>query len=426
MRSRGVGHAFVSDSEGEQEAATLTRRRLLFGGGAVVGAAAVGVGLEAANSGSSDAGAQPTDLPARQHSWQATLSLDQDGNPVAPRYDTLLFFDVIGHPTAAAAHKLEAALRVLERRFRWGPDGLLFTAGWGVPYFQQVLHTEPPIPAAEPLSASELPALDTHHLCLHLACDDQTPLAAVESALVHGAALDGADGPLDVSSVLAWRETRSGFVGAGLPAAHQNTGGIPTGRPVPPSAPLFMGFKSNLRKNQASEDAVTIGEGPFAGGTTMQVSYMQLRLEQWYGGMSERERVALMYAPQITPADVDRVTTDAKSDPQLLDQAIKHYGRVGHAQTSAQARVNGKPLILRRDFNTTDGGMAGLHFVSLQRTIADFVKSRQAMNASQARLENPAITPQINNGINEFIVVERRGNYILPPRARRSFPLLAA
>jgi hypothetical protein len=52
------------------------------------------------------------------------------------------------------------------------------------------------------------------------------------------------------------------------------------------------------------------------------------------------------------------------------------------------------------------------------------VVTRNAMNASGARLQNPAITDTANNGINEFISVLRRANYILPARAKRSFPLL--
>ena len=46
------------------------------------------------------------------------------------------------------------------------------------------------------------------------------------------------------------------------------------------------------------------------------------------------------------------------------------------------------------------------------------------MNATSAQLRNPAITDTVNNGINEFIFVVRRGNYIVPPRAARSFPLI--
>ncbi|MGO9883760.1 MAG: Tat pathway signal protein [Solirubrobacteraceae bacterium] len=413
----------------------LTRRKLLVGAASVAaGGAAIGIGLEQASGGGASEpqipdvalGSQPAGLPSRQHAWTATLAVDPQGDSVPPRFDRLLLFDVNGTPTPAHARLLEASLRTLERRYKWGPSGLLFTAGWGPSYFERLLRVGSPIPQAKGLSDFELPSIDDYHLCLHFACNDEQRLAAVEAALLHGERLPGADGPLSISTALTWRETRTGFVGDGLPAAHQNTGGIPSGDPVAPSAPLFMGFKSGLRKNQATEDAVTIPSGPFAGGTTMQVSYMRLRLDSWYDGLSYRERVARMYAPQVTPEQVKQFTTDAESDPNLLGQAINHYGVIGHAQTSARARRHGKPLIIRRDFNTVDGGQAGLHFVSVQRSIADFVTTRNAMNASNAQLQNPGITDTVNNGINEFMFVLKRANYILPTRADRSFPLLRA
>jgi hypothetical protein len=64
------------------------------------------------------------------------------------------------------------------------------------------------------------------------------------------------------------------------------------------------------------------------------------------------------------------------------------------------------------------------NFVSVQRTIEDFITTRNAMNASSAQLQNPSITDTVNNGINEFIFVAKRANYILPTRPNRSFPLL--
>jgi hypothetical protein len=421
----------VSESARRDKAGRLSRRRFILGATAVAaGGAAAGVAIERAGGSNSTPvtsvalGTQPAGLPERQHAWGATLSRDSYGNPIAPRFDRLLFFDVNGSPTPAHARLLEAALRTLERRYQLGPSGLLFTAGWGFDYFQRTLGVASPIPQAKGLSDFELPAIDDYDLCLHFACDDEQRLASVEAALIHGAPLAGTDGPLDISSALRWRETRTGFVGAGLPAEHQNVGGIPPGNPVTKSTPLYMGFKSGLLKNQATEDSVTIADGPFAGGTTMQVSYMRLRLDSWYQNLSDRERVARMYAPQVTPAQVNRFTTDAESDPNLVPQAISRYGVIGHAQTSALARRNGKPVIIRRDFNTADGGQAGVHFVSVQRSIEDFVKARNAMNASSAQLQNPAITDTVNNGINEFIFVLKRANYILPPRSQRSFPLL--
>jgi hypothetical protein len=409
----------------------LTRRRFLLGATAgAAGGAGAAVGLSGALSSEGKPvpliplGTQPAGLPARQHAWRPWLFSDAHGNPIAPSFDRLLLFDIDGAPTPAHVRVLEAALRTLERRFRWGPSGLLFTAGWSPGYFERALGVHPPIPYAHALSDFELPTIDDYDLCLHLACDDEERLAAIEAALIHGAPLAGADGPLEISSALRWRETRTGFTGPGLPAQRQNVGGIPPGHPVSKCAPLFMGFKSGLRRNQASEDDVTIRGGPFAGGTTMQVSYMRLRLDSWYQDLDQNQRVARMYAPQVTPEQVAHFTSDAESDPGLLGKAINRYGVIGHAQTSARARRNGKPLILRRDFDTADGGQAGLHFVSVQRTIEDFITTRNAMNATSAQLQNPAITDTVNNGINEFIIVLKRANYILPSRRQRSFPLL--
>ena len=403
----------------------VSRRRFLAGASAtVVAGAAVAGTADAAVGSAPGPGTEPNHLPARQHAWQSTLKTDRYGNAIPPRFDRLLFFDVAGSPTPAEALLLESRLRALERRFRWGPGGLLFTAGWGSTYFTQVLGIKSPIPRASRMSSFEKPRIDDYHLCLHLACDDEHRLAAVEAALVHGAPLAGVSGSMALAPALTWRETRTGFTGAGLPAAHQDVHGIPKDRPVSPSAPLFMGFKSSLRKNQATEDAVTIAHGAFAEGTTMAVSYMHLQLDHWYRGLSEEQRVARMYSPETTVAGVKRIRDEATGNPGKITQAIRRFGVIGHSQATALARKSGRPLILRRDFNTVDGGQAGLHFVSVQRSIDDFVVTRNAMNASGAHLENHKITATTNNGINGFIDVRRRANYMIPSRADRSFPLL--
>jgi deferrochelatase/peroxidase EfeB len=357
--------------------------------------------------------AQPAGLPLRQHAWEYTLARDDDGNAVAPRHDRLLMFNVNGTPNPGYARVLEAELRRLEQTYRWAPSGLLFTVGWSHAYFTRALGVSSPIPEARPLSDFELPGIDHYDCCIHLACDDGQRLAEVEALLV-----------TRLVKVLVWQETRTGFTGDGLPAANQDVGGIPPGDPVPLSAPLFMGFRSGLKRNQATEDYVTIPDGPFAGGTTQHVSHMRLDLGSWYGQLSYEERVTRMFAPQVSPAQEASFKTDAESDPAGFEQAVHKYSVIGHSQTSARARVDGKPIILRRDFDTVDGGQAGLHFVALQRTIEDFVKVRTAMNAASAQLQNPAITATANNGINAFIFVVRRANYILPVRESRSFPLL--
>ena len=211
----------------------LSRRRFLLGGAALAaGGAAVGGAVVEGGTSSPGVrqprlpdvalGVQRAGLPARQHAWDAVLRRDVHGNPVAPRFARLLFFDVRGMPTPAHAHILEAALRTLERRFEWGPRGLLIVAGWGPRYFAS-LPAASPVPAARGLSDFEEPTIDDYELCLHLASDDERRLAEVEAALLHGHRLAGADGPLSVAEALVWRETRTGFNrngSAGRPSAH--------------------------------------------------------------------------------------------------------------------------------------------------------------------------------------------------------------
>jgi hypothetical protein len=413
-----------------EAAVALTRRQLLTGAGAVAAAGiATTVAARRAVAAGPPAqvalGRQPAGLPVRQYGWSHSLRRDQYGNPLAPRFDRLLFFDVRGRATAAHAALLESRLRTLERRFGWGPDGLLFTVGYSSAYFERVLGlSRSPVPRASGLSSFESPVIDDHHVCLHLACDDEQRLIEVEAALLRGRPLAGVAGSLSVARILVWRETRTGFTGSGLPQAQQRVAGLQGGAGVPAGAPLFMGFKSGLRKNQASEDDIAIAEAPFSDGTTMQVSYMRLRLRQWYDELSAADRVALMYSPQTTVEAARRFTTDASGEPGQIIEAITRHGRIGHAQAAAQARLHNRPLMIRRDFDTVDGGHAGLHFVSLQRSIQDFVVTRNAMNATEAHHINPNITATRDNGINAFIDVRRRANYILPARTARSFPLL--
>ena len=249
----------------------LTRRRFFCGRGiAGGGRRRRGVGLDQAE-GAQAAGQRPQAAgtgekqpviprvalgrqPLRAALTSARLGghpgADSDGNPIPPRFDRLLFFDVIGRPTTAHARVLEAALRTLERRYQWGPSGLLFTAGWGPGYFERVLRVPSPIPRARDCRTSSFRrSMTTTCACTSPATTSER-LAAVEAALLHGEPLPGADGPLEISSALRWRETRTGFVGDGLPAQHQDVGGIPPGNPVAKTAPLFMGFKSNLRRTR--------------------------------------------------------------------------------------------------------------------------------------------------------------------------------
>ena len=223
-------------------------------------------------------------------------------------------------------------------------------------------------------------------------------------------------------------DRRTGFVGEGLPADNQDVEGVPDSKPVSEEAPLFMGFKSGFRKNQASEDRVTISRGPFAGRTTQHVSRIRLNPQQWYEQDTREQRVAKMFCP--AHASEDRVegagenlgdSSGLGDCPAHTEEDARTEGLVGHSQKSARAREDDSPLILRRDFNSTDDDRAGLHFVSLQRSIEDFVATREAMNGGSVA-EESAVGRRTNNGILQYMSVERRGNYLVPPRSARALP----
>jgi hypothetical protein len=97
-------------------------------------------------------------------------------------------------------------------------------------------------------------------------------------------------------------------------------------------------------------------------------------------------------------------------------------GVVGHSQKSARARDDDdSPLILRRDFDSTDDGTASLHFLALQRGVTDFVDTREAMNGTDITKQS-AVGQRNNNGILQYIRTERRGNFLVPPRSLRALP----
>lgn len=154
----------------------------------------------------------------------------------------------------------------------------------------------------------------------------------------------------------------------------------------------------------------------------MHVSSIALALDSWYRSLDERGRVRRMFAADTTPAKVRRSPRgiDHPADVDVAHVAREH-SVVGHAQAAAAARRDGRPLILRRDFNSDDGGAARVHFVSLQRSIDDFVATRRAMDARKA-VGHGTVGVHVNNGITEWMTVEARANLLVPPRRDRICP----
>ncbi|WP_254538837.1 Dyp-type peroxidase [Halomarina litorea] len=372
-------------------------------------------------------------IPQRQFAWNEVLATDDANNHLGPRHRVLLYLDYArsGTPSERDRQRMEQALRTLEHAYPRRHDGLLFTVSYSPAYFERFDASLPDsvdLPAPEPLSPFEQPEFDTPDAVVHLASDyGSVVLAAEEALLGEKDTLNGVDVEASLGDVFERADRRTGFVGEGLPADHQDVDGIPDSDSVPEDAPLYMGFKSGFQKNQASEDRVAIGDGPFADGTTQHISKIRLRLEDWYGEQDHDDRVGEMFCPFHAEQNLVEGTGESLGESSRVDEcaelneSAREYGRVGHSQKTALAREDGSPIILRRDFDSTDGGEAGLHFLSLQRRISDFVKTREAMNATDD-VDSPAVRQRVNNGILEYTFVRRRGNYLLPPRSLRALP----
>ena len=375
-------------------------------------------------------------IPERQHAWNDVLETDDAGNHLNARHHVILLLDYAagGVPTDADRETFETALRGLEHAYRRGADGLLVQVGYTPTYFERF---DAPLPASvdlpEPkaLSALEDPEFDTPDVLVHLASNYGSVVLAAEEALFgERDTLNGTELSVTLSETFERVDRRTGFVGAGLPAAHQDVAGLPDGEPVDEDAPLYMGFKSGFERNQASEDRVTLPDGPFAGGTTAHLSKIRLNLEQWYDQDSRDQRVAKMFCPAhadqgLVDGPGDNLGTSSRIEETGCAEAVEAHARtrgtVGHSQKMARIREDGSPVILRRDFDSTDDGHTGLHFLALQRTIADFEDTREAMNGEDL-VGSSAVGRRNNNGILQYMTVKRRGNYLLPPRAHRSLP----
>jgi deferrochelatase/peroxidase EfeB len=427
------------DDTGPSESGGISRREFAKAAVAIGGASALSACLSRGGD-DLDVATGPEDLstlPERQHAWTEYVPTDDHGNDVQPRHRVLrlLNYAAEGTPTESERETVESAFRSLERAYARGSDGLLFTVGYSPSYFERFdagLPESVDLQQPRALAAFEDPELDTQDAVVHLASDHPEVVLAAEQALLgEKSELNGVEAESDLSGIFEEADRRTGFIGEGLPADNQDVDGIPDSEPVDSDAPLYMGFKSGFEKNQATEERVTIRDGPFAGGTIHQLSKIRLKLEQWYDQDSRSQRVGKMFCPVHAEEDLVEGAGDNLGDsaqmaergcPAHAEDDARTKGVVGHSQKSARARDDdGSPLTIRRDFDSTDDGHAGLHFVSLQRTTADFVDTRDAMNGEDLA-ERSAVGQKNNNGILQYMEVLRRGNFLLPPRDKRALP----
>lgn len=412
---------------------TPTRRNLLKGAVATGGAAALSACLDLTSDPVPMGVDDSSELDRRQHAWNETLETDEHGTHRLPRHHAFLYvhLSVADEPTDADRQQAEEALSVLDRAYERSPDGLVYSVGYSPAYFDR--YGERPagveLPDPRPLSGFETPDLDTQDALFHLASDRADVLLEAEEALFGDRT--EANGVEAIAFPAEVADRRTGFIGRGMPAERADeVDGIPADAEVPEAAKLFMGFDAGFVGNQATEERVTIQSGPFAGGTTKHVSSIHQRLDRWYRDNDHDGMVARLFGTHQV-GEIEGVGDNVGADSgvaverleELLSAADEH-GVVGHAQKMARANrdEDGQPLTLRRHVESTDDGVASLHFPSLQREISTFEAVREAMNGADIARETPAIRQRVNNGILRYLFVRNRGNFLVPPRELRALP----
>ena len=426
---------------------SASRREVLKAALATGGAAALSACLSAVDDEPIPQGVDdPETLPDRQFAWNDSLDRDEGGNVVLPEHHLFLYLTYDGEdgnegtPTDADREQLTAALRTIERAYERSNRGVVFDLGYSPAYFERFEASLPEtvdLPPPRRLTPVDTPTLDEQDALLQVASDRSDALLAIEEALFP----DGDDAPAELNGVeVAGRlgdvfridDRRTGFIGPGLPAANQGVGGIPEDGPVPEAAPLFMGFKAGFAANQATEEYVTIEEGPFAGGTTKHVARIRQQLDKWYTENNHEEMVAKLFSPQLAESGaVEGVGENLGDDSgitaeiyEAIEETADEFGLIGHAEKAARGNRDSEGTVrtLRRHVESTDNDNASLHFPSYQQEISTFEAVQEAMNGTDIVADQPELDPRVKNGIFRYIFVENRGNFLIPPRSMRAFP----
>jgi len=384
-----------------------------------------------------------------------------------------------------AQSRLEAALARVEAPYPGTAAGLTIVVAWGLPYFRTYVPGpwQAKAPKLLPTTSGQLAVsdairfpsdpdsvvLEDNHVAFKIRSDSSAILQSAESQL-----FDDRSSPAYVGDLLQVTSKRVGFLGRGFGTTSAGKklamdAGLPGAGSIPDNAQLMLGFTSTQTAALPPDNLPSFEtlrgltdqfpSGYFAHGTAMHLSHLELLLDHWYG-KSYAERVARMLAPNTpvppegtvtlpngpaTVATMSQIQTDAQKGlvghNQLLQTATRlaadvldNYGRLRRKGTAVPAR---------EDFNTIDDPFAysldgsgvlqkstshkpGMHFAVFVPSSAAFHRARTAMDGvlpdgTNLRTQYGLTDDKI--GINSAMRATHRQNYLVPPRARRSFPL---
>ena len=322
--------------------------------------------------------------------------------------------------------------------------------------------------------------LEDNDVMFKMRSDSANILRSVESQL-----FDNTNSSAYIGDLFFLTSKRIGFLGRGFDKVSiaktlAQEAGVAGAAKIPDHAQLMMGFTSTQTAALGPDNIPSFEtlpgvtnqfpSGYFASGCAMHLSHIYEDLGKWYGIVEADPeggygaQVAQMFSPRTTvPGDHSMVTlrngpADVVTQQQLEDDA-RDKKVVGHNSALQQAtrlgadvvdnygrkRTKGTAVPLREDFNTVDdpfawwrnypdltehtspGGAAGLHFVAFVPASSKFHAARLAMDGvlpDGTNLKTKyGVDPQ-SAGINAALRTSHRQNYLIPPRAHRSFPLV--
>jgi hypothetical protein len=380
-----------------------------------------------------------------------------------------------------ARDELARALGSIEAGLPAGPSGLLATVAWGVPYFRDHLprlkdgrrfpdylpvdfgasrrlgrRVPALVDAVRFPSDPETAVLESNDVAVLLRSDVRRNVTTAREQLLRR--LEGVLRPTSI---------RSGFVGAGLPKRLATAAGIPGAGAIPDDAQLFLGFTSTQRSALGPRRIANLEGlrgvtdqwpgGYFRHGTVMHLSHLFEDIDAWYSSRDYLFRVWATFRAGLTPPEGTLTFPEDASVVQTEKEVADDFvtmGIVGHsASLQPQSRLAsdtidnygdrynaGTSLVQRADFNTLDNPFswtadkradrwraepaAGLHFVSFTATSSIFERVRKAMDGHYPDGKGTGLDPRdAELGMNSVLHTTHRQNFLVPPRARRSFPL---
>lgn len=425
--------------------------------------------------------------PATQYELSGITQEMHGEVPVAvpPLWHAVVTARLTIQPDAAAMRRaqerLEHALAEIESVFPLEPAGIYIQVAYGLPYFRRFIskpvadkHLPHAIEDGRPgrwavidsIRYDKDPAeliLEGNEVCFHFKSDYRANISETISSLFYPGVHELNGIPAEaayVGDLFTVTSIRRGFVGRNMPRATALRYRIPAAERIPFGAELFMGFTSSHVAGLAQGNLPSFETLPgytdatpqsyFAAGTAMHLSHIALDLEAWYR-FGYQDRLHRMFNPRrsepegnLSPSQApDTATfaaeleTDAASHGLIgHNEQMQHLSRVNAEITTAygQKVPRGTTIFLRQDFDTIENPfefwldsavdpvpLPSVHFVGMANSSQLFELVRKEMDSVE--LQRKYKLGDDNIGFTRFLTTTHRQNFLLPPRAHRSFPL---